>query len=516
MNKGSILIAEDSEDIREILSTYLSSKHYAVAGVDNGFKAIGQLEERMFDLIISDINMPGIDGLELLDRAKQITPHTPFVLITGFPSMENAIQAIRKGAADYITKPFNFNQIDMVLERFIKDKPSYAPTKIDKAADQTQNEIIEELNEKLNLKVQELSKLYHISESICHINDEETLFQQVVEVASEVTHTDQVYLLFRDGESGEFFIKTSNTKDKKNYVPKDTYAEGSALLEMSMTLRPVSSSGRREIVLKLGNQIRTLKSFLLAPLIVKRQLFGAILISGAGRPQEFNKEDELILMDVSQKMTLTLENSILYQTLYMHVINTLQALVASVEAKDSYTERHSYRVTQMAKQVAKYMGCSSSEIDSLEFAGLLHDIGKIGVRDMVLMKRGRLTESEWLEIRRHPEIGESIVQPLKLFSLEASIIRHHHERWDGRGYPDGLSTTSIPFLSRIITVTDSFDAMVSNRPYRSGKAVQQALDELIRCKSSQFDPQIVDVFVDLFRKDLDDETWQKALALESM
>ena len=515
MSEGRILIAEDSEEIREVLDTYLCSKGYEVVGVDDGSKAAQILEKEQFDIIISDINMPGLDGLELLNKAKQVSPEIPFVLITGFPSMENAIQAIRLGASDYITKPFKFNQIDLVLEKFVRNRqeepfdephPKATGRSSLREPSETQSEIyrqsdlIEELNEKLNSKVQELSKLYYISESISHINDEETLFQQVVQIAAELTESLRSYLLFRDGESGDFFIKAAIAPGIQDIIPNETSVEGNALKTLVSQKLPVTSSGRQALRVETGNILCNLTNFLLVPLTVKKELFGAILVAKENRSSSFSQEDELIIMDLSRKMTLSLENTILYHTLYMHVINTLQALVASVEAKDAYTERHSQRVTHMAKKIAHYLGCSAPEIDSLEFAGLLHDIGKIGVRDTVLMKREALTNEEWSEIRRHPEIGESIVRPLKLFSLEASIIRHHHERWDGKGYPDGLKETEIPFLSRIITVADSFDAMVSNRPYRPSKPIDQALRELERCKGTQFDPEIVDAFVDLFSK----------------
>ena len=515
MSEGRILIAEDSEEIREVLDTYLCSKGYEVVGVDDGSKAAQTLQKEQFDIIISDINMPGLDGLELLNRAKQVSPEIPFVLITGFPSMENAIQAIRLGASDYITKPFKFNQIDLVLEKFVRNRqeepfdephPKAAVGSSLRETSETQSEIyrqsdlIEELNEKLNSKVQELSKLYYISESISHINDEETLFQQVVQIAAELTESLRSYLLFRDGESGDFFIKAAIAPGIDDIIPNETSVEGNALKTLVSRKLPIISSGRQALRVETGNILCNLTNFLIVPLTVKKELFGAILVAKENRSSSFSQEDELIIMDLSRKMTLSLENTILYHTLYMHVINTLQALVASVEAKDAYTERHSQRVTHMAKKIAHYLGCSAPEIDSLEFAGLLHDIGKIGVRDTVLMKKEALTNEEWSEIRRHPEIGESIVRPLKLFSLEASIIRHHHERWDGKGYPDGLKETEIPFLSRIITVADSFDAMVSNRPYRPSKPIDQALKELERCKGTQFDPEIVDAFVDLFSK----------------
>ena len=513
MTTGSILIAEDSAEIREVLTTYVSDKGYKVTEADNGSRAAEILDQQPFDLIISDINMPGLDGMTLLDRVKESYPDTPFVLITGFPSMENAIQAVRRGAADYITKPFKFNQIDLVLKKFVNDRKKERHAKT--LAENSQKEVIEKLNEKLNRKIQELSKLYHISESLSHITDEEKLFQQVVEVAAEVTQTERAYLLFRDGDSGEFFIKTAKSPGISTLIPEETHVDGPALRTLVRIQKPITSTGDQVLHIVLGDEVFGLSSFLLAPLTVKRELFGAVIVSSDDHLREFSKDDELILMDLCRKMTLSLENSMLYHTLYMHVINTLQSLVASVEAKDAYTERHSHRVTQMAKKVALYMGCTAGEIDALEFAGLLHDIGKIGVRDMVLQKTTRLTDDEWKEIRRHPEIGESIVRPLKLFPLEASIIRHHHERWDGKGYPDGLQGEECPFLARIIAVADSFDAMVSNRPYRSRKPAQVAIEELKRCRATQFDPQVVDAFVAVFQGQIHSEKWDGMMALDN-
>jgi putative nucleotidyltransferase with HDIG domain len=499
MPNTKILIAEDSPEMREVLNTYLSAKGHEVFEAADGLEAVQALENLKFDLIISDIKMPGADGLSLLKRAREVTPNSPFVLITGFPNMDEAIEAIHYGAVDYITKPFRFSQIDLVLEKFIRGDKT---TSVDQRLTTTKEKrLTGHLNEKLKRKIRELSKLYYISESISSISDAETLFKEVVRIAAQVTQANSAYLLFRDGESGIFYIKTACGSDPETIVPEDTRAEGAALKQILHAPAPIKSTGQRTLYLFLGSSHREIRSFLLAPLSVKDTLFGAIVVCHDDHGTKFSKEDQLILTVLGRKMTLALENLILYQTLYKHFVNTLKALVASVEAKDQYTERHSQRVTQMAKRVASRLGCSAAQLESLEFAGLLHDIGKIGVSELVLQKKGPLTEEEWRHIRKHPAVGEAIVQSLQVFPLECAIIRHHHERWDGTGYPDGLSGTNIPFLARILAVADAFDAMISNRPYRSAKSFEEGLAELERCGETQFDPEVVDAFVNLFRSE---------------
>ncbi len=180
--------------------------------------------------------------------------------------------------------------------------------------------------------------------------------------------------------------------------------------------------------------------------------------------------------------------------MYTNLINTLQSLVAAIEARDSYTQQHSQRVTSIAALIAEEMGCTQDEIDTIKFAGMLHDIGKISISDAILLKKDRLTPEEIEIIQQHPLIGEKILQPLGLLPAERAIVRHHHERWDGTGYPDSLKGNEIPFLARIIAVADSYDAMTSNRPYRTARENGKALDEIRRCSGTQFDKAVVDAF----------------------
>jgi putative nucleotidyltransferase with HDIG domain len=184
--------------------------------------------------------------------------------------------------------------------------------------------------------------------------------------------------------------------------------------------------------------------------------------------------------------------------MYTNLMNTLQSLVATIEARDRYTQQHSQRVTQLAVGIAEEMGCTQEEIDTIKFAGVLHDIGKISIRDAILLKKGKLTQEETKVIQTHPLTGEKILRPLGLLPAEKAIVRHHHEKWDGKGYPDGLRGEEAPLLARIIAVADSYDAMTSNRPYRLARNDRKALDELVRCSGTQFDKDIVEAFKNIY------------------
>ena len=171
-------------------------------------------------------------------------------------------------------------------------------------------------------------------------------------------------------------------------------------------------------------------------------------------------------------------------------LDSVRALVRAVEAKDPYTRRHSEQVAHYAVHFAQRMGMPASSVESIYAAALLHDIGKIGVPDHILSKQGPLTEEEFRSIRRHPDLGADILSSITIFSGEAKWVRHHHETWDGKGYPDGLVKEESPLASRIIQVADSIDAMLMERTYKQGYPVEKMLDELARCAGSQFDPTI--------------------------
>ncbi len=199
----------------------------------------------------------------------------------------------------------------------------------------------------------------------------------------------------------------------------------------------------------------------------------------------------VLLESIGVVIGLTLENLRLTNREYQSI---MQVLCNALDMRDSATQGHSQRVARMAELVAEHMGLSRPEVKRIERAAALHDIGKIGVTDAVLSKPGPLTSEEWVEMRRHPRLGYEIVAGIEALQHTAEIVHSHHEHYDGRGYPRGLKGEEIPIGARIFAVVDSYDAMTSHRPYRRARSHQDAIDEIIRCSGTQFDPAAARAF----------------------
>ena len=186
---------------------------------------------------------------------------------------------------------------------------------------------------------------------------------------------------------------------------------------------------------------------------------------------------------------------------YMESIETLRY---TVEAKDPYTRGHSDRVSEYSVLIGKYLGLSEKDLHTLKVGGLFHDVGKIGIPDAILLKPGKLTNDEYSEIKNHPAIGVHILSNARIFAEIIPIVKHHHERYDGFGYPSNLKGEDIPYFARIAAVADTFDAMTSRRTYRDSLGLDIVKDEINKNKGIQFDPQIADIFLNILEKHYDE------------
>lgn len=252
-----------------------------------------------------------------------------------------------------------------------------------------------------------------------------------------------------------------------------------------------------EPVLIKGQEGDDTDSSICVPLLANQQVLGVLNIRTKLDGSDFSQQDLELASQLANIAAAAIENASLHDELQALFLSTVSAMANSIDARDPYTKGHSERVTSYAVMIAEELKLSTDELERLRYAGLLHDIGKIRIRDHILHKPGRLTDAEFTEMKKHPEYGVEIMQPVKAFETILPAMLHHHERYDGRGYPHGLEGENIPLSARILCVADCFDAMTSDRPYRKGLDVEIAVGELAKNKSTQFDPLLVDIFLKL-------------------
>ncbi|MBI3652067.1 MAG: response regulator [Acidobacteria bacterium] len=335
----SVLIVDDDEAIRDILFSTLRNT-YACATASSAAEALSLLSGMSFNLVISDIAMPGASGLELCKIVHEKSPDTVVIMVSGLTDIEYAINAMQRGAFDYVVKPFDLVQIAMVVERALQHQSLLAFRR-------------------------------HYEESL-----EET--------------------------------------------------------------------------------VRT-------------------------------RTNELRLLNDSLNQML--------EVLYSNYRSTLRSLAQALEARDVETRGHSDRVVAYCLRIGKEMGLTQREMIGLEQGALLHDIGKIGVRDSILLKKGPLSPAEWVEMREHINHGMQIIQGIDFLSGAKPVVGQHHEKYDGSGYPLGLSGDAIHIHARIFAVADAFDAITSDRPYRAARSYRQARQEIVINSGAHFDPDAVDAFL---------------------
>ncbi len=242
------------------------------------------------------------------------------------------------------------------------------------------------------------------------------------------------------------------------------------------------------------------KAIMCAPLVARGKVIGVVEVLNKLDGSDFSEQDLETLVAVAATAAIAIENSKLHQLIIDGYKGTMQALAAVIDAKDPYTRGHSQRVVEYALPGGVSLSLSQKELEVLEYAGILHDIGKIGIADSILSKPGKLTTEEYCAFLEHPVIGAKIIDGIPFLNPVKGLVLHHHERYDGTGYPDGLKGDDIPMGARILAVADTFDSITTDRPYRAALSTEHAIRELRRCSGNQFCPIAVEAFISGFEK----------------
>ena len=491
--KYTVLVVDDEESILDVTEGFFQRKGHEVFTAANGEEALEVINAEKIDCCFTDINMPKMNGLELAEELQKRDHTFPVVIMTGYPSIENTIDTLKNGVVDFLIKPINLEQMELTLLRVVKQRSLFVENLILKEEIERQ-EKLKKLNVELVSRIDDVNILNRIMEDFAIIDSSHDIFNKVVDLGSEILKADNVvFHIWAEQTSSLVPVASSG-----NINNKDVF-EG-----IQPFIKDVIKTDAEPCLVSQGrarNEIPDdVLSFMTVPLKIRGKVFGsasALILKGE---KSFDEKDIYYMTFITRKAASAIENIALYENIYDNLFSTLYAFVAAVEARDRYTREHSTRVAKLAYKIGEAMGCTEEELNIINFAGYLHDVGKIGIRDDILLKPGKLTEMEYEKIKEHPVIGADIVGKLGLWDREQQIIRHHHERFDGKGYPDGLKGDEIPKLARILAVADVTDAMGSDRAYRKRMEYEKVISIIKENAGTQFDPEVVECFLKIVNK----------------
>lgn len=356
---------------------------------------------------------------------------------------------------------------------------------------------------KLERQVKELSFLFSISTTLNRTYNLDGLLETILEMAVKTTGSEAGSLFIFNGRLLQLITSQGEECSKLS----EHLTQFSPLVRRLLIFPRLVSVGPEEEEFTYWQQLApNLRSLLLVPLQIENRLLGLITLmhlhDGPENHQGNYQEDDYQIISIfAQQAALIWENTQLKienerKSLYLE---TMGALTSAIDAKDVYTMGHSERVAQWAVALGQRLGLNQEEIDNLSYGARLHDIGKIGIKEQILNKPQGLTEEEFAHIQAHPQIGADILEPLGFLKDSIAIVRHHHERYDGKGYPVGLKGEAIPFSARIVAIADAWDAMTSRRAYRGALSKEEACQEISRGAGGQFDPYMAKVFLGLWQ-----------------
>jgi HD-GYP domain-containing protein (c-di-GMP phosphodiesterase class II) len=342
----------------------------------------------------------------------------------------------------------------------------------------------------LEKAIKQLKKINEVSRILSSIIDPEELLKIITRTSADLLNTQRAVLHINKDMSSTLQYQKESGLESLDSFPYDLNSHFMELL----------SYGKQLFLPQAGDQAGDNGQFVSligVPLQIKAQVIGAMILEDKADSTAFTKEDLSLLTTLSNHAVVAIENAWLYKSFKDNYFATIQSLVNALEASDRFTKGHSERVRFLSLELGRHIGLDFKELEILEQASILHDIGKIGIESFILQKQGKLTPNEYSMIKAHPLIGEEILGPIDSLTEVRQIIIQHHERYDGKGYPYGLRGDELSLKAKILAVVDTFDAMMSDRPYRKALSMKKIKQEVIDHSGTQFDPYIVESFIEL-------------------
>ena len=514
--KADILVVDDEPGVRRMVCEALGAGMHRCAEVEDAIKAYDLVCRKHFDVLISDMAMPGMTGLELLDKVVAVQPECRVILITGVGSVEWAKESIKRGAFDYIEKPFDLHDLRQVVAEALRGRVAAGSGGID-GGKELRAEAVARVDGLTGLLTHrsffdELARL----RALCRRHSHPLAVAVIdVDVFGELN--------LRHGHGiGDLVLREMGAKLRRVVRDSDVLARFGGD-EFALAMPETTVDQARVMAERVRRALRDLPLSLPSDAGAPTVSIGlaesqsgfiesesdlvnrAIQAVHAGKRQ--GRDQIVVWEEITQQDAPPLEAdqgslaqmrerfSHIHQQLKQAYLESTRALVAAVEAKEPYTERHSMAVALYAEGIARIMGLGGDQIAGIRTAAMLHDVGKIGIPDSILNKPGPLTDSEYALVKRHTVMAAQILEHTSFLRNELPIIVHHHEWWDGSGYPEGLAGEAIPLGARILHVADAMDAMFSVRSYKQSFGLERVIGELRQESARQFDPIVAEAAI---------------------
>ena len=475
MHEELILLVDDEPELLSVCKEALEEEGYGVICAGNGHEALRVLDKNDVALVITDLSMPKLDGMGLLRGIVDRRKDTDVIFLTGYGTVENAVECLQVGACDYLLKPFDFGTLLAKVRKVLSDRTTR--------------------HKKQGLS--NLLRVYNLSGALKEQNDIRSLLREFLAQVRQAFRPDGLALQLNlsghgeDGSSSSLFqgplFNGGGNPQLKTFASRlfTSALEKGEPLNMSPDLW-----GEAFGPTWTGPGC----SALAAPITCGPAQLGCVCVVRKADQSSYGDKELQLLSVFAAHAGSSIENIMAYRRLRNLNLDLINSYVHAVEAKDVYTRGHSERVSVYAARLGEHMGLSKREVEQLRVAGMLHDIGKIGIPDSILNKPGKLSAQEYEVMKTHPAVAKKILSRIQPLKDVLPIIYHHHEHYDGSGYPDGLTGKDIPLLARIISVADGFEAMTSDRSYKPGFDPEQAKAVLIENAGNQWDPRVVEAF----------------------